>query len=175
MCVEQPAQITQEEVRAKNEPRTPDPFPGHTINPSSPRGLVSQALLHPFTAVCSPPPASARTSQGGSVLKETDLHTKFSRPQDRTCPSSEPLPAGGKDGSLGRDLVLHPYPTASLPTPPPSSCHYILELLPPLASLLLYNGIVAPMSWACWGHIHQRCLQPPHCAPAIFCDCCQPC
>ena len=40
------------------------------------------------------------------MLKETDLHTKFSRPQDRPCPSSEPLPAGGKDGSLGRDLVL---------------------------------------------------------------------
>ena len=54
-----------------------------------------------------------------------------------------------------------PYPP--LPPPqPPSSCDYPGATSPSGLTLLLYNGIVAPMSWACWGtHTHKRCLQPP--------------
>lgn len=152
-----------------------DPFPGHTINPSSPRG-VSQALLHPFTAVCSPPPASARTSQGGSVLKETDPHTKFSRPQDRPAHSLSHCLQVGRMGHWAETWSCILTLPATPPTPPPSSCHYILELLPSGLTLSCTMGLLPLCLGLVGGHIHIKdACNPCTVPPAIFCDCCQPC
>ena len=144
------------------------------LNPSLDTLSIPAALGAGFPGCAPPlhssvlrPPASASTSQGGSVLKETDIHTKFSRPQDSPAHTLSHCLQVGRMGHWAETWSCIPTLPSTLPptspiisSPPwicfslwPHSSHCTMGLLP------LCLGLVG-------GHIHIKdACSPLHCAP----------
>ena len=95
----------------------------------------------PFTTSC----INQHISGSFCVERNRSTHlSKFSRPQDRPYPSSEPLCAGGEDGSLGRDSG------SRLPLPCPLELSPS-QLRPPGLTLLIVQSSGCPYIWGLLG------------------------